>query len=56
MYMQVVNLYRDPAGEMIFDNMMSASTKVSNNTDHHTIVTGVFHQINGEKLNSHATN
>jgi gamma-aminobutyric acid type B receptor len=52
---KVVNLYRDPAGEMIFDNMMSASTKVSNST-HHLMVTGVFHQINGEKLNSHATN
>ena len=39
MYVQVVNLYHDPAGEKILYGTMSTLTKLPNPTEHLTVVT-----------------
>ena len=55
-YQQMVNLYRDPVGEMIFCDsaLTSESIKKSTHANHLTMTTRVFDQIDVENVNSNA--
>ena len=50
--LQMVNLYRDPSGEMIFSVSVTTFTKQSTHTNNLTMSTRVFDQTNVDNINS----
>ena len=50
--LQMVNLYRDPSGEVIFSDSVATFTKQSTHTNHLAMSTRVFDQTDVDNINS----